>query len=260
MTSRRDALRKFVKGAAVAGSGGLLWGITAAEALPDSSTLRPPGALKEGGFLKACIKCGQCLEACPYDTLKLAGPGENRGNGTPWFEAREIPCYMCTNYPCTEACPSGALDVRELIREGGEPGINHAEMGLALIHRESCIAYWGIQCDACYRACPLMDEAITLELETNIETGKHANLKPVVHSDICTGCGVCEHVCVVEKAAIKVFPREIAMGKVGRHYIKSWDEGDERRIQSPEENKGADDNDINSALDYLNDDNSLFEE
>ena len=46
MTSRRDALRKFVKGAAVAGSGGLLWGVSVAEALPDATTLRPPGALK----------------------------------------------------------------------------------------------------------------------------------------------------------------------------------------------------------------------
>jgi len=260
MTSRRDVLKKFVKGAAVAGSGGLLWGAGVAGARPDKTTLRPPGALEGKDFLKACIKCGQCVEACPYDTLKLATPGDRSGNGTPWFQPRDIPCYMCSKYPCTEVCPSGALDVKLLSRAGGEPHINHARMGLALIHRESCIAYWGIQCDACYRACPLMDEAISLELETNLETGKHANLKPVVNSDACTGCGVCEHACVVEKAAIRVLPRELAMGEVGNHYIKSWDADDEQRIRDIKDEPGKKDEDLNSALDYLNDEDDLFEE
>ena len=138
---------------------------------------------------------------------------------------------MCTNYPCTEACPSGALYLKRLCRNGGDPDIAHAEMGLAIIHRESCIAFWGIQCDACYRACPLMDEAISLEMEKNIVTGTHANLKPVVNSEACTGCGVCEHVCVVEKSAIKVLPGDIALGEVGDHYIKSWEAEDEQRIE-----------------------------
>jgi len=259
MTSRRELLKKLVKGAAVAGGGGLLWGSAVSEAKPDKTTLRPPGALKNDDFLKACIKCGQCVEACPYDTLMLATPGDRSGIGTPWFEPRAIPCYMCTDYPCTKACPSGALNLKELIQDGAEPDINNAEMGLAVIHQESCIAFWGIQCDACYRACPLMDSAIKLELEKNIHTGKHANLKPVVNSNACTGCGVCEHACVVEMAAIKVLPRDIAMGKVGDHYIKSWDASDEQRIKNIEDKSRNDDEDVNSALDYLNDDKDLFE-
>ena len=104
-----------------------------------------------------------------------------------------------------------------------------------------------------------MDSAIKLELEKNIHTGKHANLKPVVNSDACTGCGVCEHACVVEKAAIKVLPGQIAMGKVGDHYIKSWDTDDEQRIRNIKDKKSNDDEDVNSAIDYLNNDDELFE-
>lgn len=260
MPSRRDLLKKLARGAAAAGSGGLIWGATVSGAKPGLTTLRPPGALAGEDFLRACIKCGQCLEACPYDTLKLATPGEQHGTGTPWFEPRNIPCYMCTHYPCTEACPSGALDLKQLSRNGSAPDIKFAEMGLAVIHKESCIAYWGIQCDACYRACPLMDEAISIEAEKNNVTGKHANLKPVVNSDACTGCGICEHVCVVEKAAIRVLPRSIATGEVGNHYIKSWKAEDEQRIRDIEESPDNDEKDLNSALDYLNDDNGLLDE
>lgn len=260
MTTRREILKNLIKGTAVIGGGGLIWGAAVTETKADTITLRPPGALKQPDFQKACIKCGQCVEACPYDTLKLATLTENKGVGSPYFEPRTIPCYMCTNYPCTEACPSGALDLKELIIENNPPDINNAKMGLAVIHRESCIAYWGIQCDACYRACPLMDTAIVLEYDKNIHTGKHANLKPVVNSDVCTGCGVCEHTCVVEKAAIRVLPRDIAMGEVGNHYIKSWDKDDEQRINQIEDPKTNDDKDIKSALDYLNNGDELLSE
>ena len=53
---------------------------------------------------------------------------------------------------------------------------------------------------------------------------------PVVDSDFCTGCGLCEKACVTKKAAIFVLPRDVAMGQVGDHYIKGWDEADEKRV------------------------------
>ncbi|MEN8202058.1 MAG: ferredoxin-type protein NapG [Bacteroidota bacterium] len=260
MNTRREVIRKLIRGTAVAGGGGLLWGTAITEIRAEDITLRPPGALEKDSFQKACLRCGQCVEACPYDTLLLARISDKRGIGTPHFEPRSIPCYMCTDYPCTEACPSGALDLKELSGEDNVPNINNARMGVAVIHRESCIAYWGIQCDACYRACPLMDSAITLEFESNVQTGKHANIKPVVNTDVCTGCGICEHACVVEKSAIHVLPGELAMGAVGKHYIKSWDEKDELRIIDKTEKSKDQDDDIESAIDYLNDSEGLFEE
>lgn len=259
MTSRRDILKNMFKATAAAGSGGLLWGAVAESTVAAPITLRPPGAIEPEQFIKACIKCGKCVEACPYNTLILAMPTENSGVGTPYFKPREIPCYLCTNYPCTDACPSGALDLKKLIKDEQKADINNARMGLAVIHQETCIAYWGIRCDACYRACPLIDEAIELKLEKNKVTGKHANLQPVINSDACTGCGLCEKVCVVEKAAVRVLPRELSTGKVGDHYIKSWEKEDEQRIESIEKASDTDKKDIESALDYLNNDEPLFE-
>jgi len=258
MTSRRDVLKNLFKTAAIAGSGGLVWSALAEETVDSQFVLRPPGADDES-FIQSCIKCGLCVEACPYDTLKLASVGQNIALGTPYFEPRDIPCYMCTHIPCTETCPSGALDLKRLVKESEKPNIENAKMGLAVIHKETCIAFWGIQCDACYRACPLMNEAITLEFEKNQQTKKHANLKPVVNSDVCTGCGVCEHACIVEKAAIAVLPIDKATGKVGDHYIRNWEKSDEEKLKQKKEAENKEDTDVNSALDYLNSDEELFD-
>lgn len=70
-----------------------------------------------------------------------------------------------------------------------------------------------------------IDEAITLELERNTRTGKHARFLPTVHSDACTGCGKCEKVCVLEQPAIKVLPLSLAKGELGHHYRFGWLEG-----------------------------------
>lgn len=238
-SERRKFFLSIVRAFGIAGVGGLVWSAYIDEVTASELTLRPPGALKEKDFLAACIKCGMCVEACPFHTLRLATPGDNKPLGTPYFIAREIPCYMCTDIPCVPVCPSGALDVTR-VSTNGQLDINKAKMGLAIVDVKNCIAYWGIQCDACYRACPLLDKAIKLEYSKNERTGKHAYLEPVVDSDFCTGCGLCEKACVTQKAAIFVLPREIAMGQVGNHYIKGWDEADDARVGNIEVEAPAD--------------------
>ena len=180
--------------------GGFTWGAYVSEAKAVDLILRPPGAIKEADFMKACIKCGACVEACPYDTLVLAMPGDNKPVGTPHFEPRKVPCEMCPDIPCVPVCPSGALNEESVTSFDEKENknvldINKAKMGIAVIDAKSCVAFWGIQCDLCYRACPLMDEAISLKYEKNERTGKHAYLKPVINQDICTGCGLCAAVC-----------------------------------------------------------------
>ena len=79
-------------------------------ALQAQMKLRPPGAVSEKEFLALCIKCGQCLQVCPYHSIKLADMAKGHGIGTPYIDARERGCYACSAVPCVLACPSGALD------------------------------------------------------------------------------------------------------------------------------------------------------
>ncbi|MCL3781631.1 ferredoxin-type protein NapG [Prolixibacteraceae bacterium JC049] len=256
--SRRKTIRSLLEGSLFVGFGGLAWSSATKALNKNDLVLRPPGAASNKQFVQSCLKCGQCVEACPYDTLKLAAPNDGISPGTPYFEPRDIPCYMCTDYPCITACPSESLEVSRIQKSTEEEAsINNAQMGLAVIHKETCIAYWGIQCDACYRACPLIDKAITLDIDKNQVTKKHANLKPIVHSDYCTGCGKCEQVCVTEKAAIFILPRHIATGKVGDHYLKSWEKQD--KIPTPQKDQKQKNDDVQSAMDYLNNDDILNE-
>lgn len=257
MPERREFLLKSIKSLGLATAGGLVWSGFVEEGKSAPLILRPPGALHEKEFLASCIKCGMCVEACPYDALVLAKPGDNNPIGIPYYTPRTNPCHMCKDIPCVPACPTGSLD-EALVSEKDEKGeirmnINLAKMGLAVIDRETCIAYAGIQCDACYRVCPLIDRAITVEYTRNIRTGKHAMRAPVVNSEACTGCGLCEKACVTQKASIFVLPREIVMGESSERYIKGWDERDEERMKDVTENVTTETPRSKKApVDYLN--------
>ncbi|TLT01082.1 ferredoxin-type protein NapG [Aliarcobacter cibarius] len=254
---QEDRRRFLLSGARAIGLailGGLTWSAYLSEVKASSLILRPPAALDEDDFLSTCIKCGLCVEACPFDTLKLAKPGDNLPLGTPYFVPRNIPCYMCVDIPCVPICPTDALDEKKVKNKDGAFEIRQMQMGVAVVDIKSCIAFWGIQCDACYRACPLLGEAIEIVYEKNERTGKHAFLKPIVNTDICTGCGLCEKACVTEKPAIFVLPREVALGKAGEHYIKGWDETDEQRVKNANIEKTKTNINKDSAIDSLNSD------
>ncbi|WP_375722795.1 ferredoxin-type protein NapG [Arcobacter sp. KX21116] len=258
-SDRREFLLKSARTAGLVCLSGLIWSAYVDELTASKLILRPPGALKEKDFLSTCIKCGLCVEACPFDTLKLAKPGDNKPLGTPFFNPRDIPCYMCIDIPCVPACPTNALD-EKLVSTNGKLDINSAQMGVAIIDSQSCIAFWGIQCDACYRACPILGQAITIEYEKNGRTGKHSFMKPVVHTDVCTGCGLCERACVTQKASIFILPREVALGKAGDYYVKGWDEEDQKRVKNAKEIKTTTKISKDKAIDSLNDMGDLLDD
>lgn len=193
--------------------------------------LRPPGALDESGFLATCIKCGQCVQVCPYHTLTILDITHGSSVGTPHVEARVRGCYLCDLLPCVLACPSGAL-------EHAITDATDVHMGVAFLKRpDRCLALRGVvvtkealapllahshknererivlekiasfegkACTLCADMCPYpeQDKAIGM---TRDEEGRWY---PQVRS-ACVGCGVCEEVCpVAEEAAIVVLPRE----------------------------------------------------
>lgn len=218
MAGRRRFLAETARLACGAGLAGLLLGLMARQSRSrPAEAIRPPGALPDEEFLGACVRCGLCVRACPYDTLRLAELGEEVATGSPYFIARDVPCEMCDDIPCVAACPTGALDP-------ALTNIEDARMGVAvLVGHEDCLNFLGLRCDVCYRVCPLIDEAITLEPQPDKRSGR-TRFIPTVHSDRCTGCGKCEKACVLEEATIKVLPHHLATGAPGGHYRLGWQE------------------------------------
>ncbi len=246
MNSRRDFLQKTIQGAALATSGGLLWSYLVqrnAQAVPFA--LRPPGALPEADFNALCIKCGRCVAACPYATLQLAPVGVGAPLGTPYFQPRQVPCRLCQDIPCQRACPTGALSPQ--LTE-----ITAARMGLAVIDTEHCLSWQGLRCEICYRVCPLREQAITIDARPR-RLSKHAMLLPTIHSDACTGCGICEQACPAEVAAIRILPHAWVQGKIGDHYRLGWKQTDGiTQTFTPALSNGENSSSA-GGLDYLND-------
>lgn len=127
--------------------------------------LRPPGALDEKDLLGSCIKCGQCVQVCPVQAIKLADLVDGFGVGVPYIDAREQACdFSCDAVQCILACPTGSLAYEKPIflpvRTGAnlankpllkakekdpEPTLNLKErMGVARLTRpEACLATQG---------------------------------------------------------------------------------------------------------------------
>jgi len=127
--------------------------------------LRPPGALDERDFLSSCIKCGQCVQVCPVQAIKLADLVDGFGVGAPYIDARAQACdFSCDAVQCILACPTGslvydkpkflsvrpgaALKVKPILKakeKDAEPTLNLKErIGVARLTRpEACLAIQG---------------------------------------------------------------------------------------------------------------------
>ncbi|WP_373004202.1 4Fe-4S dicluster domain-containing protein [Sulfurimonas sp.] len=201
--------------------------------LKAENRLRPPGAVDEKKFLALCIKCGQCLQVCPYHSIKLTDMAKGHGVGTPYIDANERACYACSAVPCVLACPSGALD-----HHCEKPEDIH--MGIAVLEfPDTCIAikktpvpagytdrmskfndsvtnlnklevdllekfskYEGEQCTLCADMCPIPNPMSAIAMVADSNGGKH----PEIY-DGCIGCGACQEVCPTKVPSIVVKPR-----------------------------------------------------
>ena len=230
-TDRRDFVKYSTLGimALVAGGGVALSPYGAKK----ENRLRPPGAVSEKEFLALCIKCGQCLQVCPYHSIELADFGKGYGVGTPFIDANIRGCYACEAVPCVLACPSGALDHKT-------EKATDIKMGIAVLKNpRSCLAvrrepipagydkkmkeflknqnnvtkyeeevlekfetFEGKACTLCADMCPMPNPLGAIEM---VQTGSGI-MRPEVY-DGCTGCGVCQEVCPTQEPSIVVIPR-----------------------------------------------------
>ena len=104
------------------------------------------------------------------------------------MQPRTAACMLCMSEDgdylrCTEVCPSGAL---ELVKKEKDDIKDKVHIGVAEIDFDLCYSYTNWSCGACFRACPLAGEAMTL---TSWE-------RPVIHPESCVGCGCCERSCI----------------------------------------------------------------
>ncbi|MHB8055638.1 MAG: 4Fe-4S binding protein, partial [Candidatus Aminicenantales bacterium] len=151
--------------------------------------IRPPGALPEPDFLAKCVKCGECMKACPTNglqpALSEAGP---EGVWTPVLVPKIGYCeYYCSL--CSQVCPTGA------IKELSVPEKTTVKIGTAWINKNRCIPYFlGRPCIVCEEHCPVSPKAIKFVMvETKLADGTTATEKaPVIDLDLCIGCGICE--------------------------------------------------------------------
>jgi len=230
-TDRRD----FVKYSTLGVLGLVLGGgiIFSPYTLRAENRLRPPGAMPEKEFLALCIKCGQCLQVCPYHSIELADMAMGHGEGTPYIDANVRACYSCEAVPCVLACPSGALDHS---CEKAED----IKMGIAVLEfPDTCLAmsntpvpkgyndkmhkfidgvrhinpledqllekfdkYEGEQCTLCADMCPIPNPMGAIAMVPDANGGN----KPEIY-DGCIGCGACQEVCPTSKPSIVVKPR-----------------------------------------------------
>jgi polyferredoxin len=95
--ARLDLGRRRLLGATAVGLGVAAFSHASAEVQPGNKAghtfLRPPGAVSERQFLPLCLRCGQCVEACPTNFIQ---PGLLEGGfqalWTPVLNARTGYC------------------------------------------------------------------------------------------------------------------------------------------------------------------------
>lgn len=189
--------------------GGLLSGIFLARLFRfrfprvQATVLRPPGVRDEDDFLRKCVRCGECMKVCLRNALYPAVFQTGiEGLYTPVLIPRLGYCeYNCTL--CGQVCPTGAIPDLPVETKKREV------IGKAVLDKNHCLPFVeGVNCLVCEEHCPIPQKAIRAETVRAVDAaGREFVLrKPYVVASLCTGCGICEHVCPLEgKSGIEVF-------------------------------------------------------
>ncbi len=187
--------------------------------------VRPPGAVDEKDFLAACIRCYRCQDVCDTGAIQFFTEEHGKYFHTPYVDAALAACNLCME--CTQVCPTSVLQPMKVS--------DRAEVRMASVSldEDRCLSYKAKRtryeqrllmdlgrpateanvrderrgiCGECYMVCPLRERAITYE--------PGAFLAPIIWTEHCVGCGLCEEICRVVlrgDPAIRVEPTRQAI-------------------------------------------------
>jgi ferredoxin len=159
--------------------------------------IRPPGVNNEREFLSKCVRCGNCMRACPTNGLQpvifeLGFSGIWTPHLVPEIGYCEYNCNLCGN-----VCPTGAIPRLTLAVK------KEQKLGYAVIDKDICLPWsQNKECIVCEEHCPVATKAI----KTYDEVFKDKKIKkPYVDVSLCIGCGICQNKCPTRPVrAVKV--------------------------------------------------------
>ena len=205
LTSARQALKQRKESGAVYTPGrrhlltGLLGGgvglsyMFFARRLQAAPLFRPPGSLPEDQLKSTCIRCGNCLKACPTEIIKSAfDPGDPAGILAPELDFSLSYCLPeCTS--CGDVCPSGAITAFT------EQQKKQLFVGTVEINLAKCLLTHNRECNQCKLSCAY--DAIEIA-----SSDMESTAIPEVKASRCVGCAACKIVCPPGAIEIKPLP------------------------------------------------------
>jgi ferredoxin-type protein NapG len=212
--TRREVVRSFATGIGLALAGGLVHFLSRSRLSTFPAVrrpyeklvgiLRPPGALPEREFLASCIRCTRCRDVCDPGAIRFYTERNGLLAHTPFVDPAKKACTLCMK--CGPACPTGALlalanktDVDmgsvelspDLCLSFKAKSIRDEQALLMELDREPTESAATLErrgpCGECFMFCPLRSKAIKLE--------PGAFLAPIIFTEHCVGCGMCEEIC-----------------------------------------------------------------
>jgi len=157
--------------------------------------IRPPYAVGELDFLLKCTRCGACEETCPHEVIfPLPAKYGLEAVSTPAMDLLETGCRLCHDWPCVQACETGALSILASGEKNSALPTNPISHKIADVHisEDLCLPYLGPECGACAASCPV-EGALLWD-----------GPKPSIDQELCTGCAMCREACIAAPKAIGV--------------------------------------------------------
>jgi ferredoxin len=190
--------RKIFSTAAAAVLAAPVLNLSAGEPKSVKKLVRPPMSREEHDFLSSCIRCGECMKACPTGILKPAGFEHGvRALWTPVMVATEGYCEKGCN-ACSQACPTNAI-MKYPVEEKYS-----FKAGTAVFENSRCVSFTERKfCSECVKACPVDAIEVTqgwkpeggVGGEQVAPDGQNPERPVHISYERCVGCGACEFAC-----------------------------------------------------------------